>query len=255
MKKLIHLILTLFMIGMMAISSSASEMYVYDEAGILSAEELVGLDAKAEEVSEEYGYGVYVIVVQDYQDYSTGDVYTAATEMYHGLQLGEGAEREGILLMLSIEDRDYSTFFYGENVEYAFNEYGQIQLEEQFLDDFGDDRWHDGFYDYVTTCEEYLELAEAGDPVRQSAVPMIFAAVAFSVLIALIISNNLKNKMKSVSKRTSAQEYVAEGGLNLTIRSDQFLYVTEKRRKIEKSSEDESKSNKGGGGSGRSGKF
>lgn len=253
MKKFIHLILTMLMIEMMTISSFASEMYVYDEAGILSAEELVGLDAKAAEVSETYGYGVYVIAVKDYQAYSTSDVYTTATEMYHGLQLGEGADREGILLMLSMEDRDYATFFYGEHVEYAFNEYGQIQLEEQFLDDFSEDRWYDGFYDYVTTCEEYLSLADAGNPVRKSAMPMILVAVAVSLLIAFIVSNTLKNKMKSVSKRSVAHEYITKGGLNLTTRSDLFLYQTENRRKIEKSSDSESHS--GGGGSGRSGKF
>ena len=52
MKKLMHLILTVYLIGIMAISSFASELYVYDERGLLEAEELVNLNAKAEAVSE-----------------------------------------------------------------------------------------------------------------------------------------------------------------------------------------------------------
>ena len=116
MKKYIHLILTVFLIGMMTISSFASDMYVYDEAGLLEAEELVSLDEEAAAISEKYGYGIYTIIVSDYQKYSTSDVFTTATEMYHGLGLGGGENREGILLMLSMEDRDYATFFYGENL-------------------------------------------------------------------------------------------------------------------------------------------
>ena len=56
MKKYIHLILTVFLIGMMTISSFASDMYVYDEAGLLEAEELVSLDEEAAAISEKYGW-------------------------------------------------------------------------------------------------------------------------------------------------------------------------------------------------------
>ena len=256
MKKLMHLILTVFLIGMMTIPSFASDMYVYDEAGLLEAEELVNLDAKAAAVSEKYGYGIYMITVSDYQKYSTSDVFTAATEMYHGLGLGEGADREGILLMLSMEDRDYATFFYGKNVEYAFDEYGQIQLEEQFLDDFADNQWYDGFDDYVSVCDEYLGLAAAGTPVRESHAYMYVIVIAGSLLIAFIVTFVLKMSMKSVYRGSAAGAYVTADGLRLTDRGDYFLYNTQTRRKIERSSSSSgSRSHSGGGGSGRSGKF
>lgn len=256
MKKLMHLILTVYLIGIMAISSFASELYVYDEGGLLEAEELVNLNAKAEAVSEKYGYGVYIIAVNDYQDYSNGDAYIAATEMYHGLGLGKGENREGILLMLSMEDRDYATFFYGENVEYAFDEYGQIQIEEQFLDDFAENQWYEGFDDYVSVCDEYLGLAAAGTPVRESHAYMFVIVVAGSLLIALVVVFILKSSMKSVYKGSVANAYVTAEGLNLTQRSDFFLYNTQTRRKIESSSSNSgSSSRSGGGGSGRTGKF
>ena len=40
-------------------------------------------------------------------------------------------------------------------------------MEEEFLDDFRDDDWYDGFEDYLEVCDEYLARAEAGDPVRR----------------------------------------------------------------------------------------
>ena len=259
MKKYIHLIVTVFLIGMMTISSFAADMHVYDEAGLLEAEELVSLDAEAAAVSEKYGYGVYAIIVNDYQKYSTSDVFTTATEMYHGLGLGEGDNREGILLMLSLADRDYATFFYGENVEYAFDEYGQIQLEDRFLDDFAENEWYDGFEDYVETCDEFLGLAAAGKPVRESHTTMYVAVIGVSILLAFGVTKALEMEMKSVHKGGSAASYVTAGGLDLTERGDYFLFNTQTRRKIERSSNRSggsgSRSHSGGGGSGRSGKF
>ena len=252
MKKFMHFILTLCLIGTMCFSSFAADMYVYDEAGLLEAEELIALDAEAASVSEKYGCGVYVIAVNNYKDYSTSDVFTTATEMYHGLGLGEGADREGILLMLSMSGRDYATFFYGENVEYAFDEYGQIQLEDQFLDDFSDNRWYDGFSDYVSVCDEYLGLAAEGNPVREDNSIIFIIAIGASIILAYIVTSALKETMMSVHKGGSAASYITEKGLNLTARGDYFLYNTQTRRKIERSS---SKSHSGGGGSGRSGKF
>lgn len=256
MKKFMHLILTLCLIGTMCFSSFAADMYVYDDAGLLEAEELAALDAQAAAVSEKHGCGVYVITLNDYTDYSTSDVYTTATEMYHGLDLGEGAEREGILLMLSMSGRDYATFFYGEHVEYAFDEYGQIQLEDQFLDDFADNRWYDGFSDYVSVCDEYLGLAAEGNPVREDNSLWYVIAIGAAIVQAFVTVNGLKESMNSVHKGGSAATYATNEGLQLTVRGDYFLYNTQTRRKIESSSgESGSKSHSGGGGSGRSGKF
>lgn len=254
MKKFVHIILSVLMISIMSISSFASEMYFYDEAGLLAAEDLVALDAKAAEVSAKHGYGVYMIAVNNYHDYSTSDIFTAATEMYHGLGLGEGEDREGMLLLLSMQDRSYATFFYGENVEYAFDEYGQIQIEDQFLDDFGNDDWYHGFDDYISVCDEYLTLAAEGNPVRESQGHLYVIAIAVSVIIAWVTASGFKASMKSVHKGSVASEYVTKEGLNLTEKRDYFLYRTQTRRKIEKSSSSSS-SHSGGGGSGRSGKF
>ena len=77
-----------------------------------------------------------------------------------------GEDRDGVILLMSMSDRKYATFFYGPKAEYAFDAYGQELMEEEFLDDFRDDDWYDGFSDYLEVCAEYLERAEAGDPVR-----------------------------------------------------------------------------------------
>lgn len=254
MKKFIHLILTVCLIAMMSISAFGADTHVYDDAGLLDSDEWINLEQAAAAVSEKYGAGVYVIAVKDYRDYGNGDAFQTATELYHGLELGEGADREGMLLMISMEDRDYATFFYGDHVEYAFDEYGQMRMEEEFLDDLGENDWYEGFADYIEVCDEYLERAAEGNPVRKDMTMLYVIAVGVSVVLAFLVTFGLRMTMISVHKGGSAAAYVTEEGLRLTQRGDYFLYNTQTRRRIE-SSNKSSGSRSGGGGSGRSGKF
>ena len=138
---------------------------ITDTVGLLTSDEDQSLEEQAEEISAQYGVGVYLLILEDYSEYYD-DPYETAYQFYHGYTLGEGEDRDGVILMLSMSNRKYATFFYGPKAEYAFDAYGQELMEEEFLDDFRDDDWYGGFSDYLEVCAEYLERAEAGDPVR-----------------------------------------------------------------------------------------
>ncbi len=235
--------------------AGAQLYYVTDAASLLSSEEDVTLEALAETVSKQYGVGVYVVTVDDYLDFSEEGAYEATYTIYHGYEMGEGENRDGIMLMLSMADRDYALFCYGDQAEYAFSDTAQQQLEDAFLDNFAEDDWYGGFEDYVTACATCLELAANGRPVRASRTIPILVVIGASLLIAGIVLAVLRSKMKSVAAKTTAESYIS-GTLQLTERSDTFTHRTETRRKIEKrSSSGGGHSESGGGGSGRSGKF
>ena len=229
--------------------------YVTDEADILTDDEDLQLEEMAETVSKEYGIGVYIVTLDDYQNYGTGDVYEVTYGIYHEYTMGEGEGRDGIMLLLSMYDRDWAMFCYGENCEYAFNEYGQEQLESVFLDNFGEDDWYGGFADYIGECESYMQQAAAGKPVSASPKGPILIMSAFVLFITLLIIGGMWISMNDVAKKTNASNYIS-GSLNLTGKSDTFTHRTETRRRIETSSSGGgSHSHSGGGGSGRSGKF
>ena len=156
-----------------------------------------------------------------------------------------------------MDERDYAMFVYGKNAEYAFNKYGQEQLEDAFLGYFSDNDWYGGASHYLDTCDEYLTLAEEGDPVRKNPLPMYLIVVAASCAISGFICIMLKWKMQTVHKKVEANEYVAAGGLTLTKQYDRYTHTTETRRKIRDDSDSggSTSSCSGGGGSGRSGKF
>lgn len=236
-------------------ATEAQLYYVTDAAGLLSENEDMQLEKMAEMVSQKYGVGVYIVTVDDYQDISTDSVYTATYTVYHEYTMGEGADRNGIMLLLSMEGRDWAMFCYGEQCEYAFNEYGQEMLEEVFLDDFKEDDWYGGFADYIKECSAYLQKAADGKPVRESPVFAIVIVTGMSLFVALLVLGFLWGSMKSVAEKSTANAYIA-GNLLLTEKTDKFIHRTETRRRIQTSSSGRSsRSESGGGGSGRSGKF
>lgn len=249
------LILLLCTATLVLAADGAQLPYVTDAAGLLTPEEAADLESMAQSVSKQYGCGVYVVTVDDYTDFDTRGVYEATYGIYHQYSLGEGDDRNGAMLLLSMRERDWATFFYGPTAEYAFDAYGQEELEDAYLDYFRDNDWYGGFAGYINECGRYLDLAAQGTPVRRSPVGAILIVVLVSCLIALIVCMILRGKMKSVAKKTEAGSYVSDAGLSLTRREDQYTHTTTTQRKIESSSSSGSSSESGGGGSGRSGKF
>lgn len=251
MKKVFCIFLVLSLVAVLGVSA-AEFGYVSDGAGLLSAEEAEALELMAEKNALSLDCGVYVITVDDYRDYAD-DVYRAAYGLYHQYSLGEGSGRNGILLLLSMRNRDYALFVYGPEAEKAFSDYALRELEEEFLDELGYNDWYGGLTDYMETCREYLTLSSQGAPVEENMLRYFPAVLVISLVVALIVCLVLKGQMKSVFKKAEADSYTDEAGLNLTGSRDMYIQTTRTKTKISSSSGGGSHS--GGGGHGRSGKF
>ena len=257
MKHKISMFLLLALLtAMLALPAQAAELgYVTDAAELLTYEQWQELETLCGSISDQFDCGVYIVTVDDYTEYGDGDVFEVTYGIYHGYALGKGADRDGLVLLLSTDDRDFALFVYGDAAEYAFNAYGQEQLENQFLPSFTEDDWYGGLHAYAETCGQYLALAEDGEPVRDNPTSLIALFVVISFFISLLVVNFLKMGMKNVRKQSQAYHYLSSN-LNLTEQYDQYTHTTETRRKVESSSSSGSSNAKsGGGGSGRAGKF
>lgn len=234
---------------------TADDLFVYDTAGLLNEDEWLELEMMADEISWRYNCAVYIVTVDDYEDYDS-DIHYAAANIYNGNDFGIGENREGIMLMLSMYARDYDLFVRdGGTAEYAVNKYGRHQMTEVFLDNFGNNDWVGGFKDYLSACDEYLSLAEQGHPVRKPLMKVLPMALGIGVVLALAVCLFLKSKMKSVRQGAEADAYVTAEGLNLTEQYDRYTHTTKTSRKISKDSDSGSSDHSGGGGSSTSGKF
>lgn len=277
-RKLTALLLVLLLAVTLAVPALAAGDWVTDEAGLLTADETAALAQQAQQLADTYGVGVYIRTVDDYADYGFTDVETASYTLYHNDSLGVGDGRDGVLLLLSVSNRKYAAFVYGDTAEPLFPDAALAQLEDGFLDDFRDDDWYGGFCDYIDGCADILggDVSYTGgyhdygystdydadvDPgfSAPSLLRNLGIALVISCVIALIVCLILKAKMRSVRRQTEARAYVTPEGLHLTRRDDVYTHTTTTRRKIERDNDQPSggggSSFSGGGGHGRSGSF
>lgn len=237
------------------LSASAGGNHVTDQAGILTQSELASLESQAESLSAEYDFGLYIYIIEDYRAYTSGDVMDAGMAIYNQESMGYGADRDGLLLLLSMTERDYTLLTHGEYGNYAFTDSGREAMDDCFLDDFRNDNWYYGFCDYLDEAEDYLVAAAGGEPYNPGGGINMVVVLGLPLIVAGIVIMVLNGKMKSVATATKASAYMV-GKLELRRREDHFTHSTQVKTKIESnSSSGGGKSRSSGSFSGTSGKF
>jgi len=222
--------------------TAPDDFYVIDFAGLLSEKEASVLTAMAENVTQQYGCSVHIGILDDMRSFGYYDIEACAEDFFNSLGLGVGPEHTGILLLLSMADRDYDIDAHGSRAHEAFTDYGKTTISDRFLDNFREDDWYGGFYDYIARCEEMLAQADAGDPVdvpayvtERNTAGGFLVTVLISLLIAWIVCSILSASMKSAKKAVDADRYVDPYEMVFTVRNDHFTHITTSRTKIERS--------------------
>lgn len=265
-------ILLLLTLPLAASAESGGKLpYVTDAANLLTDEQHMALEARAEEISQSYAFGVYIITVDDYKTYSREtDFWDANVDIYETYDLGWGTEKAGASFMLSMEERDFCLHFNSDRADYVFSEGGRDAIEDSIAPYLKDGDYYGAFNAYLNACQEYLEAAEQGNPIAQGQGSRNDASKSgFSILFFLpglfaagVTAVILIAPMHSAGVKGQADDYVVPGSMRLTRQSDHFLRRTVARRPRQTESRPS-----GGGGrsmttshstgshSGRTGKF
>lgn len=259
--------------GTDSIDPSADKPRVFDYEEVLTQVQIDTLEEKTKAIAEKYSIGVGIITIDDYTPYGDG-AYDAAEQLYNELDLGASEDGDGVALLISLDDRDFATYAHGAKAEEIFSDAVLQDLESYFLDNFGNDDWYGGFSDFVSGCEWYLqhvaEGGEAGVPVhneveisdstQEDTADDSFSlggafglSLLISCVIALIVCMVFRSQMKSVRTQTTANQYVGNGGLNLTLSRDIYRYTSQKRRQIPRNDNNNNPTGGGHGGAGFSG--
>ena len=239
----------------LALADGAQLPYVTDAAGLLTEAEAAELESMAQSVSQQYGCGVYVVTVDDMADYidpdavtETGETGMAAFTEYawDALGLADSYDGNGIILALSMAERDFELMAHGDTANAAFTDYGKYIMQDEFLDNFREDDWSGGFADYIAACGCYLEANANGTPIdvepsddtEEEYEPLSFgdklffaALMAFrfglplGLIVAFIVCAIYKRQLKSVRRATEAARYTVSGGTEITAREDRFTQV------------------------------
>ena len=233
-KTWISLLLLLSLLCCLTVSAHAEAQldYVSDYAGLLSDYERQSLSDEAAQLSEQYDCGVYIVIVGDYREFVNGNIETFTEEVFHSYGLGRGESENGVILGMSMDDRDYDIYAHGDFGNYAFTDYGKEQLADSFLDNFRRDDWTGGFRDFVRNSGELMRRAKNGEPVDQwisdepeehFGVIELFICLIVGLITGGATVGGMKKQMKTAVEQTRASGYVPKGGVNLRVQSDQFV--------------------------------
>ena len=240
----------------------ADEYYrVNDLADILTDSEEKTLCKKLDEISQRQKMDVTLATVEDLEDYDNAAEY--ADDMYEFCNYGYGQEKDGILLLISMKERDWVIFTCGYGTV-AFTDAGIEYIGKQMKENLSDENYAVAFEIYAEQSDAFITQARKGTPYDKGNLPReplsmmwIPISVAIGVVLALIVVGVMKGKLKTVRSQAAANSYMKKDSLMVTESSDLFLYHTVKRS--EKKKEDDSgssthKSSSGtthGGGGGK----
>lgn len=210
-----------------------------DEADLLTDEEEAELLEKLDTVSEERNCDVVVVTTGSL----VGKTSTAyADDFFDENGYGMGKERDGILLLVSTEDRDWALSTRGYGIT-AFTDAGQEYMVEQFLPYLSDGEYLEAFLEYADRCDDYILQADMGEPYDVGNLPQestrglipIWILISFGVsfLIMLIVALIRKSSLKTIYSNDTAEEYKKSGTLKFSDKSDIFVRQQVVRRKIE----------------------
>ncbi len=271
--KLLLILLALLLVMPLAVSAERALPLVVDEAGLLSAEEESKLLVRLEAVSAELQCEIAVVTVRSLGGKTAQEF---ADDYYDENGYGYGENDDGVLLLVSMEYRDWAITTHGK-ARRALNEEALDGLEDRVIPLMSEGDYYRAFSNYSYGCQTYIRYYESPSSVEENdvwlsyldqsfdeefhAAGKLLAAAAVGIVLAFITVSVMKSKLISVRSRDEAGDYVRKDSFHLTKSHDIFLYhtVTKVRR------DTDSGSGRSGGGShrsssgrshgGRSGKF
>lgn len=246
MKRMAALLIALLAFVLVpALPASAAEFdLVADGAGLLSDDEYGELNDLAWEITEEYQCEVSIIVIEDMGD---DDPIDFAKYLYREYDYGYGKDKSGVMLFLSMKERDLALIAYGWG-NTAFTDHGKdVLLDRHVLPLLAKDNYYAAFLMYMQKASEYMELAAGGAPFdtsndavyqRETERIVFWIKLAVAILAPLLVAGLIcfifLRQMKTAVAQRAAEPYIPEGGFVLTSQKDALMFTTETRTTIEK---------------------
>lgn len=224
-----------------------------DQANLLSDGEEAKLLDKLDEVSIRQRADLVVVTRKSLDGRSAMEF---ADDFYDQKGYGFGAGKDGILFLISMQERDWYISTRGFGIT-AVTDAGLEYMSEQFLDDLAKGEYAAAFTTFASLCDDYLTQARAGKPYDAGHLPkkpfpyLGGLALAFGVgfLISLLATGIMRSKLKSVYSQPAADSYVKQGSMKLTKQSDLFLYRHISRREKPKENDGPGHTGSSGGSS------
>lgn len=198
-----------------------------DDADLLTDEQEKELESKLDTISETYACDVAVVI----EESIGGQNPTAyADDFYDYNGYGQGEDRSGILLLVTMEERKWAISTCGDAIR-IFTDAGQDYISERFASYLSDADYEEAFGTFAKLSEEFIIQGQSGEPYDVDNLPKepmtifsLLGSIVVGAFIALIVTGVMKGQMKTVRKQAAASGYVKPGSMDVTRSNDVFLY-------------------------------
>ena len=154
MKRWISLFLLLILLASaLPVVSSAALPLVIDEANLLSARQTQSLADQAAAIRDRYQMDVVILTVFSLNG---KDPEAYADDYYDEMGYGMGSDHSGILLLISMENRDWAISTCGEAITWVTDQ-DLARLEDALLPSLAQDSYSTAFQNYLRTLDRILD--------------------------------------------------------------------------------------------------
>lgn len=252
-KKITCIMLAILMCFALTVSSYAfyeGEILprVIDDADLLMGTEEMQLLTKFDEIADTAQFDVIVVTVNTLEGKSPQEY---ADDLYDYNDFGLGEQKDGILLLISMEDRDVYISTTGYGMEIFGDGVWDESILNRILPYLSDGKYFEAFELYASLCEMHLNPESSADlpddyeyiyggindydydynydynyrPSRGfDFIKMIPVSIAIGMVISLLIMLGFRSKLKSVRSKPTAHDYQVPGSMQVTHQSDMYLY-------------------------------
>ena len=240
-KKLLSFILAFILCVSLipAALADSSKSIVYDQEGLFDEFDTEMLSGKLAEVNRLYGVDIAVVTAPSLGG-KTAEEY--ADDFYDENGIGQGENKDGILLLISENERVWAISTSGSCID-AFTDYDLDYITDNLLPYLSDGDWSGAAISFVDDCGPCLS-AYANEPddgydsdytddgydytpsVMYFNNVWLVGSLLVGLIVALIVTLSMKRGMKSVRMKSSAADYLRAGSFTPGRREDLFLYHT-----------------------------
>lgn len=218
-----------------------------DGADLLTDSEETALRDKLDEISERQQVDLVIVTTDSLEGKSPMEF---ADDFYDYNGYGFGDSYDGVLFLISMEERDWHISTTGFGIT-AITDAGREYISENFLEDLSDGEYGAAFTTFAELCDAFITQAREGRPYDVGNLPKepfpflmnLAIALIAGFILSFIVTSVMRGKLKSVYSQPMADSYIKRDSMHLTKQSDMFLYRHVNRRR---KPENDSSSHSGG---------
>lgn len=222
---------------------------VIDDAGIFGNNDISTLESEIKALSEKYMMDIVITTTNDTNGKSAR-AYADDYFDYNGY--GYGNEKNGILLLIDMDNREIYISTSGSGIKY-FTDTRIDNILDNIYNEVSNKQYFNGAKVFVNNVSIYLEK---GIPVNQYTVDEdLIERVLYSIALSFIAAVTVVQiVLKKYKKPASFHEttYVDNNSIKFIRRSDRFVSTHTSRRKIPKNNDSGGRSTSHSSSSGRS---